>query len=97
MTTVFNWIRILGLFSVSGIGIFRLYYNYLETHERWVYILAVFTSIWFGIGYTLGIFYEPLGLEKSFQHGFLRFGWPFLIVTLILFMLYYRRFPLKSR
>ena len=86
-------IRMMGLLAATVIGCYRIKVNYLRRHEKYIYVLASFTTTWFFMADLISQLREALGLEISITHAIFRMGWPFMLSTLILFMLYYRRFP----
>lgn len=88
------YIRMIGLAAATGIGIWRLYRNYLRRYEKYVYILATITTVWFFVADLLVLYRRIFGVPAlTTTHVVYRMGWPLLITTLILFMLYYRRIP----
>lgn len=88
------YIRMIGLAAATVIGIWRLYQNYLRRYEKYVYILATITTVWFFVADLLVLYRRIFGVPAlTITHAIYRMGWPLLITTLILFMLYYRRIP----
>lgn len=88
------YIRMVGLAAASAIGLWRLHKNYLRRYEKYNYILAVLTTLWFLIADIITCYRRIYGVPSiDFTHTFYRMGWPFMLATLILFMLYYRRIP----
>ncbi len=82
--------RIVGLAYAVGVGIFRLWKNHLVGEERILYLVSTLTMAYFVFVFICQdiLLWTPEVLNKL-NH----IGWPFMIVTLITFMLFYRRLP----
>lgn len=86
-------LRIAGLFIAAGIGVFRLVKNHMDSLERTIYGLVVFSMLWFGFVYLFSEIGPLTSIEThAIRNDLIRSGWPPLIVSQILIMLYYRRF-----